>query len=259
MMRGRPRRWLLGLVLVATTLSGCARAVSSDRVAETTAQRQGASPTAPADASTARAALDELSIKGRAPMAGYARAEFGSAWTDASDAPWSRDGLSTRDDVLSRDLTSVLCKVQPPRTAAGRCVVRSGVLHDPYTDRTIDFMRGVTTSLAVQIDHVVALGDSWQTGAQRLTRAERVDLANDPLELVAVDGPTNEAKGDGDAATWLPPNRSFRCAYVARQVAVKFKYHLWVTAAERAAVARVLSRCPDQPLPTSAGAEHRTY
>src|SRR5947199_120048 len=82
-------------------------------------------------------------------------------------------------------------------------------------------VRGQRTSAAVQIDHVVALSDAWQTGAQLLPALERARLANDPVELLAVDGPTNEAKGDGDAATWLPPNKPFRCAYVARQIAVK--------------------------------------
>ncbi len=215
------------------------------------------SPAATASAGAALVVLQSLPVKGRAPMTGYARSEFGAAWTDKSDAPWSADGLSTREDVLSRDLATIVCKYRPPRSAAGRCVVLSGVLHDPYTGKTINFTRGVRTSQAVQIDHVVALGDSWQTGAQQLTQARRVDLANDPLELLAVDGSTNESKGDGDAATWLPPNKSFRCAYVARQVAVKAKYHLWVNAAEQAAMFRVLSRCPGQSLPTSASAEQR--
>ena len=110
-------------------------------------------------------------------------------------------------------------------------------------------MRGVTTSEAVQIDHVVALGDAWQKGAQQWTSAERVAFANDPLELLAVSGPANQQKGDADTATWLPPNKAFRCAYVARQVAVKRKYRLWVTAAEEQAMIRVLSGCPAQPLP----------
>jgi hypothetical protein len=104
----------------------------------------------------------------------------------------------------------------------------------------------------VQIDHVVALSDAWQTGAQRLSAERRVALANDPLELLAVDGPTNQAKGDGDAATWLPPNRGYWCSYVARQIAVKRAYGLWVTSAERDAMRRVLDRCPQQAVPTSA-------
>jgi hypothetical protein len=107
----------------------------------------------------------------------------------------------------------------------------------------------VRTSEAVQIDHVVALGDAWQTGAQQLSPAVRTDFANDPLNLLAVSGPSNDQKGDADAASWLPANKSFRCSYVTIQVAVKIRYHLWVTRAEHDAITRVLSRCPSQPLP----------
>jgi hypothetical protein len=128
------------------------------------------------------------------------------------------------------------------------------LLHDPYTSRVIHFRRGEVTSLAVQIDHVVAMGDAWQKGAQRWASSTRIDFANDPLNLLAVDGPTNESKGDGDAATWLPPNKAYRCAYVARQIAVKARYHLWVTQAERDAMSRILTACPGQRVPREAGA-----
>lgn len=131
------------------------------------------------------------------------------------------------------------------------CTVLSGTLDDPYTGKTITFKRGADTSAAVQIDHVVALGDAWQKGAQQLSAEQRKALANDPLELLAVDGPANQQKSDGDAATWLPSNKLFRCQYVARQVAVKAKYHLWVTQAEHDAIARVLSSCPGQLLPAA--------
>jgi hypothetical protein len=129
--------------------------------------------------------------------------------------------------------------------------VLTGTLRDPYTGESIAFVRGPGTSTAVQIDHVVALGDAWQKGAQRWTPARRTAFANDPLNLLAVDGPTNERKGDGDAATWLPPLRSSRCGYVARQIAVKSRYGLWVTAAERGAMLRILQTCPGQNLPTA--------
>jgi hypothetical protein len=128
-------------------------------------------------------------------------------------------------------------------------VVLSGTLADPYSGHTIAFRRGASTSSAVQIDHVVALGDAWQKGAQGWDAAKRVAFANDPVNLLAVDGPLNEQKGDGDAATWLPPRTSFRCAYVARQVAVKVSYGLWMTQAEKTASATVLSSCPAEPLP----------
>lgn len=144
----------------------------------------------------------------------------------------------TRNDILKRDLTD---KTFDPAT--GGCVVLSGILHDPYTGRSIPFTRGEGTSSDVQIDHVVALSNAWQTGAQQLSASQRQDLANDPLNLLAVDGPTNASKGDGDAATWLPPNKSYRCDYVSRQVAVKAKHDLWVTEPEKDAIQRILSSC----------------
>lgn len=192
----------------------------------------------PAQVQEATAALATLPVKGRAPKTGYSRAAFGIAWTDDVDVTLGHNGCDTRNDVLRRDLTAVVLK---PGTHG--CVVLAGVLADPYTARTIAFARGRSSSSRVQIDHVVALGDAWVKGAQQLTAVQRQTLANDPLNLLAVDGPTNSAKRDADAASWLPPNTAYRCAYVARQVAVKKRYHLWVTAAERAQVARILAGC----------------
>lgn len=177
--------------------------------------------------------LAELDIKGRAPKTGYSRDMFGGGWR-------SNDGCNTRDEILARDLS---------QTEIKDCKVYSGTLDDPYTGKRIEFARGPETSDDVQIDHVVALSDAWQKGAQYLSYEARENLANDPLELLAVDGPANQQKGDGDAATWLPPNKSYRCRYVARQIAIKQKYDLWVTKAEHDAMQRVLSRCPGQMLP----------
>ena len=193
-------------------------------------------------------ALAGLLIKGRAPMTGYSRAQFGPAWSDDTIEPFGHNGCDTRNDVLRRDLRSASIK---PGTNG--CVVLSGTLHDPYTATVIAFRRGSATSSKVQIDHVVALGDAWQTGAQQWSADQRQRLANDPLNLIAVDGPTNEQKGDADAASWLPPNKAFRCAYVARQVAVKSKYRLWMTRAEHDASAGVLARCPGLALPVEPG------
>lgn len=198
-------------------------------------------PSTPAPAGpTALAVLATLPVKGRAPLTGYDRAAFGQTWKDTD-----RNGCDTRDDVLGRDLSD---RLYAPGTRD--CVVLSGTLSEPYTGRTLAFVRGVGTSEAVQVDHVVALGNAWQTGAQGWSVAERGLFANDPLNLLAVDGPTNQSKGAGDAATWLPPNRSYRCAYVARQVAVKARYGAWVTPAEKAAVERVLAVCPGERAPT---------
>jgi len=198
-------------------------------------------PATPPRAGTALAALAALPVKGRAPRTGYEREVFGQAWSDVD-----RNGCDTRNDVLRRDLTAYTLKA-----GTHGCVVLRGTLEDPYTGDTVAFVRGQSTSSRVQVDHVVALSDAWQKGAQQLPFSRRTAFANDPLNLLAVGGAVNQRKGDGDAATWLPPKRSFRCAYVARQVAVKKRYGLWVTAAERDAVRWVLAACPGQPLPTA--------
>ena len=180
-------------------------------------------------------ALASLEVKGRAPKTGYSRSQFGEGWAEI-------DGCDVRNLILQRDLVEVL-------TLPDGCKVESGKFLDPYSAKSILFKRGVTTSDDVQIDHIVSLSDAWQKGAQLLSQAEREKLANDSLELLAVDGPTNMKKSDGDAATWLPPNKPYRCQFIARQIAVKRKYHLWVTPAERDAMKRVLATCPDQRLP----------
>ncbi len=189
-----------------------------------------------ADGPAELALLDALPIKGRAPKTGYSRALFGQAWSDDVTVPGGHNGCDTRNDILRRDLVDI--EIRPGTTD---CVVASGVLNDPYTGTAIAFQRGRGTSQAVQIDHVVALSDAWQKGAQGWDELTRRNFANDPLNLQATSGPINEAKGDGDAATWLPPNKSYRCAYVSRIVAVKSGYGLWVTQAEHDAIERILT------------------
>jgi len=188
---------------------------------------------APISATTAEtlAVLETLDVKGRAPKTGYDRDDkFGTAWVDMD-----QNGCDTRNDVLARDLIAI--------TSSDGCRVLTGTLSDPYTGTSIAFVRGQSTSSLVQIDHVVALSNAWQTGAQQLTAEQRYEFANDPMNLLAVDGATNSSKGDGDAATWLPPSTSFRCTYVSRQITVKAAYALWVTPAEHDAMTRVLATC----------------
>ena len=189
----------------------------------------------------ATAVLETLAVKGRAPKTGYTRAQFGQAWADVD-----RNGCDTRNDMLKRDLTGIIYKA-----GTRNCVVASGVLVDRYSGETINFVRGNVTSMEVQIDHVVALSNAWQTGAFKLSAEQRKALANDPMNLFAVKGRLNSQKGDGDAATWLPPLKSFRCTYVAQQIAVKAKYSLWVVAPEKAAMSAILAKCPTQKIPVS--------
>lgn len=193
------------------------------------------SPASAAPAPTALAVLETLPVKGRAPMTGYSRDLFGGDWTDVDG-----NGCDTRADILRRDLVE--------RVMSSRCSVLSGVLYpDPFTGAPLTYVRGRSV---VDIDHVVALGNAWATGAQGIGPRARIQLANDPLNLLAVSASANRQKQDGDAATWLPSNKAFRCGYVARQVAVKAKYRLWVTSAEKEAIQRVLQACPRQRIPT---------
>ncbi len=180
--------------------------------------------------------LQQLEVKGRAPKTDYARSQFGSGWDSAG-------GCNVRNLILARDMTDVVTRSETD------CRVVSGTLNDPYTGKAIAFVSGANTSTDVQIDHVVALSDAWQKGAQQIGEIERQRFSNDPLNLLAVEGAANQQKGDGDAATWLPPNRVYRCMYVARQIAVKKRYTLWVTPAEKDAMSRVLQTCPEQQLP----------
>ena len=190
----------------------------------------------------------------RQACAGHGRRCAGQA---AGQGPRAEDRLQPRASSETAGSTSAAATpatASSPATCTAKtylddCRVESGTLADPYTGERIRYTRGGASE--VDIDHVVALSDAWQKGAQQQAPATRVAFANDPLELLAVDAHTNRSKGDGDAATWLPPNKAFRCAYVARQVAVKTKYKLWVTQAEKDAIGRVLATCPGQKLPAA--------
>ena len=174
--------------------------------------------------------IEKLEVKGRAPKTGYSRSAFGPQWSDVD-----RNGCDTRNDILKRDLTSIVF-----RERTRDCVVEKGVLSDPFSGQIIEFQRGEKTSSLVQIDHVVSLSNAWQTGIFQMSQRVRTNFANDPLNLLAVKGSLNSQKGDGDAATWLPPNKPFRCAYVSRQIQVKVKYGLWLTKPEKEAMLRIL-------------------
>jgi hypothetical protein len=176
--------------------------------------------------------LNSLEVKGRAPKTGYSRGQF-PHWSDLD-----RNGCDARNDILKRDLTEVVFKA-----GTRDCKVLSGVLLDPFSNKVLTF---TSVKSAVDIDHVVALSNAWQTGAAYFDKNIRTQIANDPINLLAVDAKLNRQKGDGDAATWLPPNKSFRCEYVSRQVSVKAKYSLWVTPPEKEAITRVLNQCIGQ-------------
>lgn len=186
---------------------------------------------------TTLALLETLVVKGKAPKTGYSRSSF-SHWRDPD-----RNGCDARNDILRRDLINLVAK-----EGTDGCKIVSGELKDPYSATTIKFILG---SSGVDIDHVVALSHAWQVGAFQWSDTKRLEFANDPMNLLAVSARLNRQKGDADAATWLPPAKSYRCAYVSRQVVVKVKYGLWVTAPEKAQIQKVLQSCPGFSAPTS--------
>ena len=176
--------------------------------------------------------LAKLEIKGRASKTGYERTQFYKNWPTVN-------GCSLRQLIIKREFGD--------SAELDGCNVISGSYTEPYTGVFKTFTEKSQISSGVQIDHVVALSDAWQKGAQNLTSDERYNLATDPLNLIAVDSSANQQKSDGDAATWLPSNKGFRCQYVARQISVKYKYTLWLTQAEHDAMANVLQSCPNEP------------
>ena len=251
---------VVGTVFILASFFGCSDSSESNRsvptptatetpseepsaTASSTPSPSGASPSPSATTETATEAsspalnaLATIPIKGRAPKTGYDRDLFASDWDYSF-------GCDMRNKILRRDF------VQFQFRSDSSCIIATGVLQDPYTGQTINFVRGVGTSNEVQIDHVVAVSDAWQKGAQQLSSAQRYAFYNDPLNLLAVSGSANAQKSDSDAASWLPANRAYRCSFVARQVAVKISYNLWVTQAEYDAIYRVLQECPEQALP----------
>lgn len=176
-----------------------------------------------------------LTVAAPASTDGYARLRFGQSWTDDVDVEGGHNQCDTRNDILRRDLTQV-------QTLDG-CKVATGTLTDPYTGTVISFVRGKDTSADVQVDHLVALANAWVSGAWNWDLPQLKQIANDPLNLLAVDGPANMGKGAKAADEWLPPNAAFQCIYVKRQTMVKNKYRLTVTTAEKQTMMAFYGRC----------------
>ncbi|HVQ89817.1 MAG TPA: HNH endonuclease family protein [Mycobacteriales bacterium] len=223
----RSNRIVLG-VLVGLGVAACA-ALQSGAVGGPT--DSGGPPVAvrPADSVTARAELAKLTVA--APRTGgYERTkDFGPAWSYDFD----HNGCRQRDDVLRRDLTKV--------KLSGKCTVVAGVLADPYTGRTIVFTKA--KAAAVQIDHIYPLSAAWSHGARSWTPTQRLHLANDPGNLLAVDGPTNASKGDSTPSEWQPRS-AYRCTYAIKYVDVASRYHLTISVADKTALGSMLGTCP---------------
>lgn len=170
----------------------------------------------------------------------YRRDAFGDSWTDDTTAPGGRNGCDTRNDILDRDL------IDKTYVSIKRCpnAVGTGTLLDPYTSEVVPFTRGNRVGAAVQIDHLVPLALAWDLGARNWTEEKRIRFANDPANLLAVDGPTNQDKGDAEPAVWMPPNAAFHCQYAMQFIAVLRGYGLPVDAPSAAVLRDAAQTCP---------------
>lgn len=199
---------------------------------------------AEADIPTVAPGVDVLAgvieIPVRMPSYDYRRDAFGESWDDDNDAPGGRNGCDTRNDILDRDL------VEKSYVSIKRCptAVATGTLIDPYTNATIAFVRGNQIGASVQIDHIVPLSLAWDLGARTWTDEMRLRFANDPANLIAVDGPTNQNKGDNEPAVWMPPNRAFWCQYAVQFAAVLRGYGLPVDAPSARVLREAAGTCP---------------
>jgi hypothetical protein len=199
---------------------------------------------AQADVPTVQPGTDVLAgipvVPARIRRYDYRRPAFGDPWTDDNDAPGGHNGCDTRDDILDRDL------VDKTYVSIKRCpdAVASGTLHDPYTNATIAFQRGARVGASVQIDHIVPLAYAWDMGAYDWPYPQRLRFANDPANLLAVEGQANQDKGDSQPALWMPPNNAFWCQYAMQYIAVLRGYQLPVDQPSTDALRRAAATCP---------------
>ncbi len=227
---------LAGAVLVVSLLGNTKtqQATAASPLGNTAGTRPGLAPiTNAADKADARALITRLTTKGRGPGTGYERTKYGANWADtAAGVPYAHNGCRTRDDLLARDGTDLTYR------PGSHCELIALRLTDPYTGRTINWHKDKADE--IQVDHIVPLAYAWHMGANHWPMTKRIDFANDPLELLPVDGAANEQKDASGPASWLPPQHTIRCAYVTRFAQVALKYDLPVTKADKATM---LAQC----------------
>ncbi|MBZ3904427.1 HNH endonuclease family protein [Streptomyces griseiscabiei] len=198
-----------------------------------------ASPAVAAPGETVTASLSDLitalPVHGEGPRDGYSREQF-RHWIDAD-----RDGCHTRNEVLLHEAI-----VAPEVT--GRCSITAGTGQWwSWYDETTQ-----TDKEQVDIDHMVPLGEAWDSGAAAWSATERRDYANDlddERSLLAVRDSVNQSKADRDPGEWMPPAASATCRYIADWVTVKTRWGLTADPAEHAAITRIAGGC-DDPLIT---------
>lgn len=201
-------------------------------------------PAARAAMPTVQPGVDVLAgitvVDGRVRGYDYRRSAFGDAWDDDNSAPGGRNGCDTRNDILERDLVA---KSYVEVTRCPRAVAR-GTLRDPYTNDSIEFVRGNRVGASVQIDHIVPLAYAWDMGARHWTDTLRKRFANDPANLLAVAGQANQDKGDQPPGEWMPSNAAFQCQYAMQFIAVLRGYGLPVDEPSARELTEAARTCP---------------
>jgi hypothetical protein len=226
--------WLALAVVLAVVVAIQVTATSDDR----------SNFVAQADIPTVAPGVDVLAgipeVPFRVRSYDYHRDAFGDTWTDDNPAPGGHNGCDTRNDILDRDLAD------KTYVSIKRCpkAVATGTLHDPYTNATVAFARGAQVGAAVQIDHIVPLALAWDLGARNWSDDMRLRFANDPANLLAVDGPANQDKGDSEPAAWMPPNHAFWCQYAVQFANVLRGYGLPVDAPSATVLRDAATTCP---------------
>ncbi|MFL6115056.1 MAG: HNH endonuclease family protein [Catenulispora sp.] len=223
-MSPRTPNWILraaAALLVLAAATGC-QSVSVDH--GTGSPGSGSVSSGSGDkADAARSQLDELTVAKAGSMAGYSRAKF---------PHWRSTGANcdVRDSVLKRDGTKV-------KTSG--CNVVAGTWKSIYDGQVLN------SPTKVDIDHLVPLANAWRSGAAKWTTDQRENFANDldDPQLVAVSASSNRAKGDQDPSTWKPKETGSWCVYAEDWIAVKSRWKLTVTDAEKAALTDMLEKC----------------
>lgn len=224
----RQRRGLIvfpALALVVSVSCSTATPVSSSDEVARTIERTPSTTVAPKGGvgRTVSAAVAGVRIAKERP-AGYKRSLF-VHWTDDDG-----NGCSAREDVLIAE------SLTPAQVDAFGCKVVAGDWYSPYDGRMH------TDPANLDIDHVVALKEAWDSGAHSWTSARRRAFANDLSDarsLIAVTSSVNRSKGDKDPSNWMPPNRKDWCRYLADWVAVKSRWGLTMDQSEHARISKI--------------------
>ncbi|MFC9484595.1 HNH endonuclease family protein [Streptomyces hydrogenans] len=173
-------------------------------------------------------AVDQLPIADES-RTGYDRTKF-KHWNSGLDPA---DGCNTRAEVLLDEA------IEAPAVAAG-CKLSGGLWHSYYDAAKVN------DPAKLDIDHLVPLAESWDSGSSAWDAKRREAYANDQdvsTSLVAVTARTNRAKADKDPAEWMPPLPDAHCRYISEWTGTKLRWGLSADQAEADALKVYAEAC----------------